>query len=523
MCLRRVARDTAVSASTVLPSISNWFGVSARSGSNKGQITFVAALFSALIAIWTLQISEKPIGGDGQFIVLAAVNLVHHGSFSRNAAEPGILTMYREPLPVFATAGAVAIADYAFAPAEPSAYESGQRARWLKLQNVGWLALLCGAAFAIAFHLTASLAVATVISILSYAIFLYPALRYSGVDSLGTEISAAALLMIASYCFALAAKHDTRAIICLAGALFGALALIKASALYIAFVLALLLIPLGMRQRRSFSGALVTNALLFIASTFAVVAPWMYRNWVQFDTFAISERGGLALNHRALFNEVNAVEYRGLFYVWSPSPLRDLAGRALGFTPEDLREGGSLSRLDARVLAPENRAAVRAGRPQDATSIMAQSNAELAQARQAFQTLGYGQRAWVAADNLLRERAIERMLNNPQGALAVSFAAAWRGGLLLLPLFTVIFILAWRRHRLDLIAFCLPAFGFTAFYILFSHFEPRYGAPMTPIAMLAFAVVLYPLLARALSRFSPPRTTLAAARVAKVPAPGASS
>lgn len=506
----------------MLPSASSKrLAPSAHTRLRKSQVALVAVLFAALVTIWTKQVTEEPIKGDGVFIVVVAVNLLHHGAFSREADNPDLLTMYREPLPVFATAGATALTDMAFGPAHPSAYETGPRARWLKLQNVLWLALLCGAAFAITFRITRSVAFAALTGVLSYAVFLYPALRYSGVDSLGTEISAAALLMLASSSYALAATQGKRAAFCAAGVLFGVLALIKASTLYIALVLAVLLLAFSLVRRTRPFEAVVSNTFVFIASMAVIVAPWMVRNWIQFDTFALAERGGLALNHRALFNDVNAVEYRGLFYVWAPSPLRDFTGRLLGFTSEDLRAGGRLSRLDARVLAPENRAAVRAGRPQDATSIMAQSNAELARIRQAFIAQGYGQRAWVAADTHLRKRAVERMLNNPRGMLAVSLATAWRGGVLLLPLFAVAFVFAWRARRPDLFAFCLPAFGFTVFYILFSHFEPRYGAPMTPIALLACVVVLHRYFSALRDRLGARQAVFAAAHERKVPMRGA--
>ena len=242
------------------------------------------------------------------------------------------------------------------------------------------------------------------------------------------------------------------------------------------------------------SGALrstLADAGILLAAFAIVVGPWVCRNWLQFGTPAISERGGLALYHRALFNEVDATEYRGLFYAWAPSPIREPVGHALGFLRTDFERGGRLYRLNARVRAPDNLVAIRAGKPEETTSIMAEGLAERVKALKAYRAAGYGERAHVPTDDLLRRRAIDKMLDNPVGALRVTLAACWRGALLLLPLLAYALFASWRTGRDELLALCLPSLGFTLFYALFSHFEPRYGATMTPMALTAAAIAAH--------------------------------
>lgn len=458
-------------------------------GLSKGQTIVVICIYLVLLGMWLQAISPAPIEGDAKFNAMVGVNLQHHGSYSRDRSQPRYATMYREPVPVLATAAMVAAVDAALGPAERDAYFTGERARLLKLQNLLWATLLCGASFLATFRLTSSFAASLLAGILSYAVFLYPAMRPAGIDSLASEIGAAALLVWASWCYALGvSKRSARA---LAGAalLFGVLALIKAVALYIFFGMLMVLLVMRFARRREIPmrDAWLEAGLMLLLFA-AIVGPWMYRNWVQFETPAIAQRGGLALFHRALFNEVEGVEYEGLFYAWAPSPIRAAVGRLLGFSPADLQRGGPLFRLNARVLAPDNVAAIKAGRPQEATSIMAEGLAERARILQALQASGrYGpsERAHVRTDELLKARALERMVDHPGGMLAVTLAACWRGAFLVLPLLGCALLLAWRQRREDVFAFCVPALGLTIFYGLFSHFEPRYGAIMTPIALIA--------------------------------------
>jgi 4-amino-4-deoxy-L-arabinose transferase-like glycosyltransferase len=222
-----------------------------------------------------------------------------------------------------------------------------------------------------------------------------------------------------------------------------------------------------------------------------VVAPWIYRNWVVFQSAQISERSGLSVYMRAVFNEVTPAEYRGLFYVWAPSPIRPAVGRVLGFTPRDLEADGALIRLvgdDGSPVAESDLEAERAGQPERTVSLVAKARAERVKVRKALRPQGLGYRTNLIADELMKQRGMEMMKDAPARTIAGAVTSLWRGGFLLIPLLAFALVHAWRRRREDLLMFCMPAMGFVALLSFFSVFEPRYSAPMTPLAFVAAAV-----------------------------------
>lgn len=478
---------------------------------SRSQIVIVAAVYAGLLVAWTHEISESPITSDALGTLIPAVNLSHHGSYSLERTHPLTPTMYREPVPVLATAAAVSVVDAALGRAELPAYFSGERARYLKLQNVVWLTLLCTAAFLATSYFTSSFRLSVAMAVMSYGVFLHPAVGAMAADSLYTEIGAAAFLLLGSWFYAMAVSRRQRWALVATGICFSLLTLTKALALYVFAGLLVTLICLRMLRRSSGGPRAAASEIgVLILSFGMVVAPWMYRNWLQFDSLAISERGGYVLYVRALYNEVDSIEYQGLYYVWAPRLIRPAAGRLLGFSADDLKRGGRLTRLNARPgsgFAAEDVAAERAGRPERATSVTATARAERVKLRKTLKAAGFGQRTNVAADNLLKDRAIQMMLDNPLKVFAGTLVVLWRGGLLLVPLVAWIMIHAWRKKRDDLLAFCIPAVGFLFLYAFFSIFEPRYGVPMTPLALLAAVAVAFD--KNWFSAFSVRRQTLA--------------
>lgn len=458
-----------------------------------GRARWLVALciYVFLLGFWTHKITGSPISSDDIATVVPAVNLQHHGVIALKTHD--LPTMYREPLPIFTTTILVALVDGIYGPAQTDEYLAGKRARLLKLQNLFWLTLLCAGSFYVAFRLTASFPLALVAAVLSHLLFVLSGSRGAALDSLYTEIPAAALLVLASWSFAAGLTRPNVRTLALAGALFGCAALVKASFLYVAVGLVLLIAIRTLLQGRAVSWRTGTAQLLAFPLVFAlVIAPWVYRNWVQFETIGIAERGGLALYFRALYNDVNAAEYKGLFYAWAPTPLAPIVGRMLDISPADFESGGPLFRLNRETTWERiNVAAERAGRPELATSLVGQARAERVKARTAFAAAGYGQRTDVAADNYLRDRALEKMRANPSGALAMTVPALWRGGWLLVPLLMLTTLHAVARRRPELIAFCVPAAVLAAFYGLLTVFERRFGVPPTTIAILAVCIAVH--------------------------------
>lgn len=455
------------------------------------QVAIAAIVGTGLLLSMQQQISDAPITGDAVAIVVPAVNLAQHGIFSLDMEPPLAPTMYREPVPVFTTAAAIKLIEAVAGTAPAQEYLEGQRSRYLKYQNLFWLALLCIATFGATRYLTKSFPLALAMMTLGYLVFLYPAWREASMNNLYSEIGAAALMTLASLAFAAGIVKPRRRTWLIAGMLFGLLALTKAIALLVVPALAVVL--LGSRRLRERFGALpkaAADAGLFLLAFALVISPWIARNWLHFQSLSVSERGGSVLYIRALINDVDAVEYRGLFYVWAPRPIRGWLAPLLNFSPLDLQPGGSLHRLNGGTESPyavHDLAAERAGRPDLALTLIAQARAERVRLRGELRAAGAGIRTNVQADEILRDHALRKMTNAPLAALKVSAATLWHGGVLVTPLCLIALVAGWRQSRYDIVAFCVPALAVVLLYACFSVFEPRYGTPMTPLAFVGLA------------------------------------
>jgi hypothetical protein len=122
-----------------------------------------------------------------------------------------------------------------------------------------------------------------------------------------TEIQAATLLVWFAFFLIRALETKKAAWFAAAGILLGGLALTKAAFLYVGIgLIAAIALAYGVwpppQWRRLRVFALVG---VMTASMAVVVLPWMVRNFVQFESFEISQRGGLALMFRAYYNKMN--------------------------------------------------------------------------------------------------------------------------------------------------------------------------------------------------------------------------
>lgn len=461
---------------------------------DRARFIFTATILVVLIPLWYSQISGSRIVSDPTAYVQMSANLIRHGVISLDSRPPFRPSMYREPVPIFTTTLAMSIIDSVLGQAEVSDYLQGERARYLKLQNIFWmLVLLASTAWAI--HLlTGSIGFALGGALLAHLPFYSMEVAADGhLDSLATEIPAAAALMVG--CAALVAAYRGQRkllFLAVAGLAFGVMALIKAAFLYvfIGFVGVLLagLLFKWFRQRLQIGFAGVAVLAMGFA---AVVAPWLYRNWQQFGVVQIAERAGAVLTIRAVKNGMNAVEYRGSFYAWAPRPTRPLVGSVLGFGPQDLMRGGPLQRLNRSSTADfyaDDLAAERAGKPEAAISYYRKSRAERVKLRNEFRAMGSPQPE-IDADAVLMDRALTQIREHPWRHLATTIPFLWRGAFIPFPLLACSLAYALVRRRYELALFVLPSFGMVMFYALLSHFIMRYSVPTLPVA-LASATVL---------------------------------
>jgi hypothetical protein len=446
-----------------------------------------------LLHVWQSHITTTPIEKDASHTLRMGINLLRHGVISLDKQLPYTPTMYREPVPAIMSAATVGIIESAIGPTEAANYYDGNRAKYVKYQNIAWLALLTLGVFWAIIMFSSSFVLALVGVILVN--MKIPGISSGpialGVDRLYTELPAAALLMISSTLLAFGVQRRRVYPFALAGFLFGVLALTKAAFLYIFVGIVLIAVVRAiyiLYSSASWHGAL--HALVICLSFLIAVGPWMLRNYYHLDNLAISDRGGGVLNIRATLNEMTSEEYRGTFYCWAPERLRPIIGPALGFSPSDLEKGGRLQRLNRTAessFADQDLAAEREGRPEDAISYYRKARAENVKLRRQLEDQGHPSPRQRARD-ILQDRSLRSIAEDPGKHLRLTLALIWRGAPVAFPIIFMTLLYALAGKREDLFFFVLPAFGVAAFYALLTHFIPRYGVPIGPVAIATFIV-----------------------------------
>jgi hypothetical protein len=456
------------------------------------QRAFAIATLLGLVVYWAAQITGARSGADAEQTLQMAVNLAHEGSISLDDEPPYRPSMYREPLPVLSNALAVEVVDW-FLGRAPSVeeYVSGDRAQYLKYQNVVWFALLAIAVFWACYALTSSFYFSLLAALLLNVRLPATSSGLEGfqLNSLDAEITAVALLALASVSLAVALRSGRLPAAALAGLAFGALALTKAVMLYV-FVgllgVLLLLLLLALPGKYVSNRATAPQILLLTATFCSVILPWMFRNHQHFDSFQISERGGAVLYMRAVKDGMTAEEYLGSFYAWAPGRLAGLVGAALGFSPADLQEGGRLQRLNRSSdssFAERDLVAERAGKPDDAVSYYRRARAERVRLQQELRARGVANPT-VEADRILQDEAVAMILAHPLEHLLKTISFLWRGAPTSFPVLCIGLAYAVVRRRIEVAIFILPSFGMLLFYGLFSHFIARYSVAATPVTIV---------------------------------------
>lgn len=460
---------------------------------SKSRVNYLILSLALLMVCgyWFSQITGSQIQKDAAQNLLTAINLEHRGVMSSDNAPPFKPSMYREPVPVWLTALGVKMIDAFIGPAQAKSYFKGNRARYLKYQNILWIAVLSVGTFWACFILTSS-----VYASLFAALLLNPGLPMtpSGVfamqiDTLYNEFLAASLLIFASALLTMSVKYGRLRHAVAAGLLLGLLALTKAATVYVSPILFLLLLCLLALPRRLLPHRFRWQQLIALFLAFSLVLlPWIYRNYTQFGSLQVAERGGIVLYIRAIKNQMTPEEYLGSFYAYAPGP-RGLIGRVLGFSKSDLMIGGRLQRLNRNASKDRDLAAEQAGDPDGTISYYRSARAMRVKMRRDLAVRGVPH-ANVEADKLLRERAVAMISANPIKHFAMTLPFLWRGGFTSFVILSTCLILAVVRKRPELGVFVLHGFGTIMFYAIFSHFIPRYSVSVTPVTIISGVVLL---------------------------------
>jgi hypothetical protein len=468
-----------------------------------GQWLALVTLGIALVIFWSSRITGTVIKEDAGENLRMALNLKHVGVMSHSEQPPFRPSMFREPLPVISTLVTLYVIEAVIGPAPDSQYFQGERAKWVKAQNLFWLGGLCVAVFAYTRRLTPSFNTALAAVLIVNFLLLGPQTGMYMLDSLYTEAPAAMLLTVSSLVLAAAVLRRSVVLTITAGICFGLLALVKAAFLYVTAGIVVALPFAALLNRKHYSvKALARLAAVLGVTAFAMVAPWMYRNYAELGTFGITSRGGEALYYRAVEDQMTVQEYVGSFALWAPYPLNGLLRRMLRISREDLANGVRLQRLGESRTSKwwaADLAAEVAGQPDKTYTFHRRVGAVREQLLHRY-TAGGRPDPYLAADHELGRQGLQIIRAHPLRHLALTVSNLWRGAFFTMPLVLIALIQAWRTGNVGLAMLTLPTFGMVTFYGLFAVFIERYGLPAYPIGV-CLAVALCARLWHARHRF----------------------
>ena len=462
------------------------------------------------------RISSDPILGDGIQNLLMAVNVFKHNTFSIDTHDNPRPTNVREPLdPLLVGLHLKLVAPDAVN--RPFAdFRAGDLTRTVKLTNLVWIFAGLTGIWLLTLRLGGNNLAGIVAAGLSFQIFFHGS---TYIDTLYTELSAATLMIWATYGLLRSVQQQSLAWFFGSGVLMGLLALGKAAFVFIGIVavpLLMLALLIARRPDRFAVSQVIVWGLAMSLAFGLTLSPWLVRNDLQFGNMRVTERGGLILWGRAHLNNMSNDEVLGLIYDHSPSIYRRaVAGTRLAEGPDDFERGGRWQRLN-RYLSTfweTDRRAAYEGKPENAISFHYRAAAQYNQRVFQLRDQGHPYPDQAVGDELKTE-AFRLLKERPWRHIAMTLPFFWHGfwsfkkvevpwvsleaqdaineSLNLLAgvaLFGVFFYGLLRRHAQWVAVTVLPV-GLLMFYAFLSHNIPRYSTPAHPMMLLALVLVL---------------------------------
>lgn len=308
-----------------------------------------------------------------------------------------------------------------------------------------------------------------------------------------TENLAALFLLGFSFAFYSSIKSGKKGVFLIAGVLLGILTLTRAVFQYLWFPLTIFIVLYIYFKGVNWKRGLITVAL-FLASYFAVISPWMARNYINFDKAHISERGGIVLLVRSHYNTITLKEYFTSFLWWTPTRFTDgVSGNAKKIYTE-----GWISRF----VDYEDVKRLDLGNPDGFRRETRRLKDEL-----------YNKYGSTEADIAAKSMAVENIKAHPVRHLLMCFPLAWRGmfvevdnrffiipasvmSLLLFIGFFGFTIRSIRKGEWKNIAFILASMYIFTLYPLVTHNIPRYQRPLIPILWITTILFFEPIISR---------------------------
>ncbi len=458
-----------------------------------------------------LKINGQDIKSDPKFNALVGYHLWNDGVFSLDGKT---LTYFREPLPAVVTALHIGLfTSLGKGISNEDLVNHTSYTKQIGQVNLIYVPLGLVSIYWLSIIMTGSRIIGLT-SIICVWLLFYS--RHYFLNMPNGESLAVVLLTMVSVTSVLLVKKRTKTRAVFAGIVFGLFALTKASGLYIAIVaiplLAASLVVFNLERSRRAALIFFITILAFLFS----VMPWMIRNQVNFGDLAIAQRGGSVLLIRATKNQMTDEEYRGAFYVYSPTWLKRYFFESyLNYAPESLCEGGKYEAL----IREKHRVGGGHEKEDARYCITLRMNGDLVNHKKGKASylseyfkhrveLMENQKVVSGKQSLgkLQLMTASRMIQENYGKhLLMSAPFSWRGiwsypghthfstvaaNLVGFGVFLALpFIGIWKR-RADLFAFSIFGSGMFWFFALLTHFIPRYSTPLIPVTVLSGMMLL---------------------------------
>jgi len=451
-------------------------------------------------------ISDRTIYGDGVGQLRAAYNLYAHNVFAEQLGGPPVPDNFIEPFPAFVNSLYFRLLAWRLqAPLDFAQMHWGELVYLVKQIHLIWVFVGQMALALFLYAVTRKVWLAALAVLLAQVFFFG---NYRVVDTYYTELQGGVLLLLSSMALYFTVLRGSPWPALASGVLLALLALTKASFFYINLVVLLALVVglmvLAVYQKRFTLKRVLFVWFIVLMGYLVVLGPWLARNYVLFNSPAISDRGGIVLYIRATKNQMNAEEVRGALYLYGPRLYHRLG------------EWWPYARPLADELDPNHGAWMRVNRNRSPNSFFAQVRDELNVATSVPDATGRTKTLNEVAHDM-NQRAIQSILSQPLKHVGMSFVFLWRGMWDIPPInfyfmsgehdgwvseaailcvyalgligFFFVFILS--RARVEFATLGLLTFGGIAFYAGLSHFLPRYMLVFYPMLVLMGTVFLF--------------------------------
>lgn len=471
-----------------------------------------------LTFVSSVKITGQFFGWDPLENTVASLGLLKSGTIADVEGKP---TNLREPIPIIILAGHILLnSDINYSDSIKSIMSKRELRKQISRVNLYYVFGTLIFVLWLTIKLTKSFKLAFISIIFSWLFFLNSTQH---LYSPHTEIIASMLLVLVTVLLINLYENPCIKNGVVVGIAMGLLSLTKMPATYVSIVvIPIIVIIIHTTKNSKFNRSLKLLAIITTAFSLTL-SPWLIRNYYLSKSennnvqSLITQRGGAILNDRANASKRVLNDVPGHLYVYSPMALKSsLFENILNFKRSDLWPGGKydVEKFD-RPDWGFKKEAIEAGRfhaPSDAITV-----SKLKQLEPSLKEF-VNPKVMFEKDEEKQAKGIRTVLNRPLEIITSSLIYAYRGmwsfngkshppesyslyhignylpyvilnflcfiAFLLMPIFAII------KKKMEWFVFSLFGLGFFWIYALFSHFIPRYSAPLIPLTIVSILMIL---------------------------------